>query len=96
MAMELVQIRLPKEQIAIIDDMSKSEGYASRSEVVRDAIRQLLVEKRKASIRKMIGIIPDNGIDSVEEVRKLRKGMTDKDYDIDELNKLLRPLDKVQ
>ena len=94
--MELVQIRLPKEQIAIIDDMSKSEGYASRSEVVRDAIRQLLVEKRKASIRKMIGIIPDNGIDSVEEVRKLRKGMTDKDYDIDELNKLLRPLDKVQ
>lgn len=96
MAMELVQIRLPKEQIVIIDDMSKSEGYASRSEVVRDAIRQLLIEKRKVSIRKMVGIIPNDGSDSVKEVRKIRKGMTEKDYDIDELNRLLQPLDKVQ
>ncbi len=80
MAMSLVQVRLPVKLVAELNQFVKKGYYASKSDVIRDAVRRLLLEKQ-------IGSIPNTG-DSVTEVRALRKKLSAKDVDIDVLNKL--------
>lgn len=65
MAMELMQVRLPAGVIRQVNLMVKDGLYASKSDVIRDAIRKLILDK-------MVGSIPNTG-DSVKEVRAIRK-----------------------
>jgi Arc/MetJ-type ribon-helix-helix transcriptional regulator len=67
MVAEQVQLRMSKGLIDGIDHLVKDGKYASRSDVVRDAVRHLLVHS-------MVGLIPNKG-DSVKQVRVLRRKM---------------------
>ena len=66
--MDTVQIRLSHGLVERIDDFVDLGIYANRSDVIRDAVRRLVVEK-------LVGIIPDTG-DSVKEVREIRKKLS--------------------
>jgi len=84
MAMELVQIRLSKEVIDQIDHLAKVEGYSSRSEVIRDALRKKIFSKE---LRNQVGSIPDSG-DSVAEVKEIRRRLSRDDPDFSGLRDL--------
>jgi hypothetical protein len=74
MAMELVQVRLPKKLIDAIEGYVDGEFYASRSDIIRDALRKFMLDK-------VIGSIPNTG-DSVEEVRKIRRELSKKERNL--------------
>lgn len=83
MVMDTVQVRLGHGLVEKIDDLVKTKFYGSRSEVIRDAVRRLVLDK-------MIGIIPNTG-NSVDEIKEIRKN-TSKDInfnDIENINKLI-------
>ena len=80
MTMELTQVRLPEKLVQELDRFVKQGYYASKSDLIRDAIRRLLLERH-------IGSIPNTG-DSVQEVRAIRKKLSKEDLDVDKLNKL--------
>ncbi len=80
MAMELTQVRLPGKLVQELDRFVKQGYYASKSDLIRDAIRRLLLERQ-------IGSIKNTG-DSVQEVRAIRKKLSKEELDIDKLNKL--------
>lgn len=80
MSMAVTQVRLPRGLIKEVDKLVDKGLYASKSDVIRDAIRKLVLEKQ-------VGSIPDTG-DSVKEVRKIRKKLSKKKFDLDEINKL--------
>lgn len=77
MVMETLQIRLSKGIVNRIDTLIDNGLYASRSDVIRDAVRRLVLEN-------LVGIIP-NKKDSVNEVHELRKQLS-KNVDLDEIN----------
>jgi Arc/MetJ-type ribon-helix-helix transcriptional regulator len=64
-----------------IDAKVKTGRYANRSDVIRESVR------RKLDIENLVGIIPNTG-DSVEEVRALRKKLSQEDLDLEEINRL--------
>ena len=74
---DILQVRLAPELIKNIDYLVKTGIYSNRSEVLRDAVRRLVLDK-------LIGIIP-NKEDSVTQIRKLRqklsKNMTKEEFD---------------
>jgi Arc/MetJ-type ribon-helix-helix transcriptional regulator len=72
MAMELVQVRLPRGLIERLDKLVKKGIYPNKSEAIREAVRII------TETRKMIGIIPNTG-DSVKEVREIRKRLSKED-----------------
>jgi hypothetical protein len=74
MAMELVQVRLPKKLVEAIEQNIDGKFYASRSDIIRDALRKFMLDK-------VIGIIPDTG-DSVEEVRRIRRELSKKERSV--------------
>ena len=81
--MEVVQVRMPKAMIKMIDGFVKKGVYANRSDAVRNAIR--LIEWKS-----MIGSIPNTG-DSVQEVKEMRRKLSKeiKSFeDIEKINKL--------
>ena len=80
MVMDTVQIRLSHGLVERIDDFVGLGIYANRSDVIRDAVRRLVVEK-------LVGIIPDTG-DSVKEVREIRKKLSKAKFNLAEINKL--------
>ena len=80
MTMELMQVRLPEGLIEEVDKFVEKGYYANKSDVIRDAIRRLVLAKQ-------IGSVP-NTEDSVEEVRKIRKQLSRKDIDVEEINRL--------
>ena len=80
--MEVVQVRMPKAVIAKIDSMVEKGYYSSSSDLVRDAVRRLVLEKH-------IGSISNTG-DSVEEVREIRKKLSKEKFDLEEINRLGR------
>jgi Arc/MetJ-type ribon-helix-helix transcriptional regulator len=85
MVMDTVQIRLTNGIIKKVDDLVESGLYSSRSEVVRDAVRRLVLDK-------MIGIIP-NKKNSVKEIKNLRKKLSSevKSFeDIEKINRLIK------
>ena len=83
MVMDTLQVRLGHGLVARVDDLVETKLYGSRSEVIRDAVRRLVLDK-------MVGIIPNTG-DSVKEIRDIRKELSKeiKSFkDIEEINKL--------
>jgi len=68
MTMAVTQVRLPKGIISEIDELVKKGLYTNKSDVVRDAVRKLILEKQ-------IGSIPNTG-DSVKEIRKIREKLS--------------------
>ncbi len=80
MPMELTQVRLPEKLVQELDRFVKQGYYASKSDLIRDAIRRLLLERQ-------IGSIPNTG-DSVKEVRAIRNKLSKEELDINKINKL--------
>jgi len=82
MVMDTVQIRISHGLVERIDDLVNTGLYSNRSDVVRDAVRKLVLDR-------MIGSIPNTG-DSVKEIRAIRKKLSKeiKSFkDIEELNR---------
>ncbi|MBS3082289.1 ribbon-helix-helix protein, CopG family [Candidatus Pacearchaeota archaeon] len=80
MVMDTIQVRLGPGLVKKIDSLVDTGVYSSRSDVLRDAVRRLVIDK-------LIGIIPNEG-DSVAEVRDLRKKLSKEKFDLGEINKL--------
>jgi len=78
--MSVIQARLPQGLIEEIDKLVEKGTHINRSDVMRDAIRRLVLEKQ-------IGSIPNTG-DSVKEIREIRKKLSKEKVDLDEINKL--------
>ena len=84
MVMDTVQVRLSHGLVDKIDDLVGTGIYANRSDVIRDAVRKLVLDN-------MVGIIPNTG-DSVKELREIKKKLSKeiKSFkDIEEINKLI-------
>ena len=80
MTMAVTQVRLPEGLIKEVDKLVDKGFYTNKSDVIRDAIRKLILEKQ-------IGSLPYTG-DSVKEVRKIRKNPSKEKLGLDEINKL--------
>ncbi|MBU0760475.1 MAG: ribbon-helix-helix domain-containing protein [Nanoarchaeota archaeon] len=80
MVMDTVQVRLAHGIVNKIDELVETGIYSSRSDVLRDAVRRLVLDK-------LVGVLQDEG-DSVKEIRELRKKLSKEKIDLDEINKL--------
>ena len=80
MEMAVTQVRLPEGLITEIDKLVNKGLYTNKSDVIRDAIRKLVLEKQ-------IGSIPDTG-DSVKEIREIRKKLSKEKFNLNEINQL--------
>ena len=80
MEMAVTQVRLPEGLIIKIDKLVDKGFYTNKSDVIRDAIRKLVLEKQ-------IGSIPDTG-DSVKEIRDIRKKLSKEKFNLNKLNQL--------
>ena len=80
MVMDTIQVRLGHGLVKKIDELVDTGVYSSRSDVLRDAVRRLVLDK-------LIGII-SNKESSVEQVSNLRKRLSKEKFDLDEINKL--------
>lgn len=80
MVMDTLQVRLTSGLIEKIDSLIDSGIYSNRSDVIRDAIRRLVLDK-------LTGII-ENKEDSVKELRKIRTQLSKQKFNLDEINKL--------
>ena len=80
MSMTVTQVRLPEGLVKEVNKLVDRELYTSKSDVIRDAIRKLVLEKQ-------VGSIPNTG-DSVKEVRYIRKRLSKQKFDLKEINKL--------
>ena len=80
MVMNSIQIRLTDGIIKKVDDLIESGLYSSRSEVVRDAVRRLVLDK-------IVGIIP-NEKNSVNEIRNLRKKLSSEIKSFEDIEKI--------
>lgn len=78
--MEVAQVRLPEGLVREVDKLVDKGFYTSKSDVIRDALRKLLLEKQ-------IGSVPNTG-DSVQEIREIRKKLSKEKIDLDEINAL--------
>jgi len=81
MTMEVLQVRVPKELVKVVEELVEKGEYMNKSDVVRDAIRIL-------RLRSMVGIIPNKG-DSVKQVRAIRKKLSKEKFDLDKINRLV-------
>lgn len=80
MEMAVTQVRLPEGLITEIDKLVNKGLYTNKSDVIRDAIRKLVLEKQ-------IGSIPDTG-DSVKEIREIRKKLSKEKFNLNKINQL--------
>jgi Arc/MetJ-type ribon-helix-helix transcriptional regulator len=84
MVMDTIQIRLSSGLIEKVDELVQTGIYSNRSDVIRDAVRKLVLDD-------LVGIISDKK-NSVKEVREIRKNLSKKvkSYkDIKKINKLI-------
>lgn len=80
MTMTIAQVRLPEGLIKEVDKLVDKGIYTNKSDVIRDAIRRLILEKQ-------VGSVPHTG-DSVKEIREIRKKLSKEKFDLNEINKL--------
>ena len=66
--MTVAQVRLPEGLMDEIDSLVEKGLYINKSDVIRDAVRKLILEKQ-------IGTIANTG-DSVKEIREIRKKLS--------------------
>lgn len=78
--MQVAQVRLPERLIEELNILVKKGFYSNKSDVIRDAVRKLILEKQ-------IGSMPNTG-DSVKEIRKIRKKLSKEKINLDEINRL--------
>ena len=78
--MDTVQVRLGHGLVRKIDELVDTGLYSSRSDVLRDAVRRLVLDK-------LVGIISDEE-DSAQQIKKLRKKLSKEKFDLEEINKL--------
>jgi putative addiction module CopG family antidote len=67
-----VQARIPENVEAELDDLVESGMYASRSEVVREALRKLIAENRRESLRELAdraGVDEDEMLNELDDIR---------------------------
>ncbi|MBT5342668.1 hypothetical protein HOL59_03725 [Candidatus Woesearchaeota archaeon] len=84
MVMDTVQVRLSHGLVESMDGLVDTGIYSSRSDVVRDAVRRLV-------LNNLVGIIPNTG-DSVKEMREIKKKLSKeiKSFkDVEDINKLI-------
>ncbi len=82
MTTAIAQVRLPIGLMEEVDNLVDKGMYMNKSDVIRDALRKLILEKQ-------IGSIENTG-DSVVEMRKIKQELS-KDFkieDLDEINAL--------
>ena len=82
--MTIAQVRLPEGLMNEVDGLVRKGLYTNKSDVIRDALRKLILERQ-------IGSVPNTG-NSVKEIRKIRKNLS-KDFslkDLDEINALIK------
>jgi len=80
MVMDTIQVRLSHGLVEKMDDLVQTGIYSSRSDVLRDAVRRLVLDK-------LVGILPNTG-DSVKEIKELRKKVSKEKFDLESANKL--------
>ena len=80
MVMDTLQVRLSHGIVEKVDDLVETGIYANRSDVIRDAVRRLILDK-------LVGIIPNTG-DSIKEVKEMRKKLSKEKFNLEEINKL--------
>ena len=80
MVMDTLQVRLSHGIVERVDDLIETGMYARRSDVIRDAVRRLILDKQ-------VGIIPNTG-DSVKEVKEIRRKLSKERFSLEEINKL--------
>ncbi len=78
MTMVVAQVRVPEGLLDEIDLLVGKGFYSNRSDVIRDAVRRLVIERQ-------IGSVPNTG-DSVKEVRDIRKKLSKEKIDLRKLN----------
>ncbi len=67
-----VQARIPESVESELDELVDSGLYASKSEVIREALRGLLAENRRESLRELAeraGVDEDEMLDELDDVR---------------------------
>lgn len=80
MTMTVTQVRLPTGLVKELDNLVGRGLYTNKSDVIRDAIRRLVLEKQ-------IGSIPNTG-DSVMEIKEVRKRLSKEKFNLEEINRL--------
>ena len=80
MVMDTIQVRLSHGLVKRIDELVDTGVYSSRSDVLRDAVRRLVLDK-------LVGILQQEG-DSVKDVRELRKKLSKEKINLKEINRL--------
>ena len=80
MVMDTVQVRLTQGIVKKIDELVETGVYSSRSDVLRDAVRRLVLSN-------LVGILPSRG-DSAKQVKEIRKKLSKENFDLDEINRL--------
>ena len=78
--MEVAQVRLPEGIVQEMNRLVELGLYTNKSDVIRDALRKLILEKQ-------IGSIPNTG-DSVREIRAIREKLSKEKIYLDEINAL--------
>ncbi len=78
MTMTITQVRLPEGLVNEVNILINKGFYTNKSDVVRDAIRRLILEQQVGSIK--------NTGDSVKEIREIRKKLSKEKFDLDEIN----------
>jgi len=82
--MSVTQVRLPEGLIKEVDKFVRKGFYASKSDVIREALRNFLFERK---VEDLVGIIPNTG-DSVKEVRAIREKLSKEIKSFEDVKKL--------
>jgi len=78
--MSVTQVRLPQGLVKEVDKLVHSGLYATKSDVVRDALRRLILNQQIGSVK--------NTVNSVKEVREIRRKLSKQKIDLNEINSL--------
>ncbi len=81
MTMDTMQIRMGQGLIQRVDALVETGIYSNRSDVIRDAVRKLV-------LNELVGIIP-NKESSIKQIRNIRKRLSKEKFDLEEINKLV-------
>ena len=76
MVMDTIQVRLAHGVVKKIDELVETGIYSSRSDVLRDAVRRLVIDK-------LVGILQNDG-NSVKQIKELRRKLSKVKTDLDE------------
>src|SRR3989344_9485250 len=79
MAMTVAQVRLPEGLMDEVEKLVTKGFYTNKSDVIRDALRKLILEKQAGSVQ--------NTGDSVKEIREIRKRLS-KGFTLKDLNEI--------